>query len=66
MHIKFVTAYLQVREMYKPFLIEYFHHGEDFPMVSEAAQYYEDINKANFKNYKMNGRDLLQKFGIEH
>ncbi len=52
MYIKFVTAYLQVHEVYKQFITEYFHQKEAFPTGSEVAQYFEDFNKANPKNFK--------------
>lgn len=49
MYIKFVMAYMQVHEIYKPFLTKYFHQKETFPTWSEAAQYFEDFNKAKSK-----------------
>lgn len=51
-YIKFVTAYLQVHEIYKPFLAKYFHQKEAFPTTSEAAQYFDDFNNANSHNFK--------------
>ena len=36
-------------EIYKPFLTKYFHQKETFPTGSEAAQYFEDFNKAKLK-----------------
>ena len=52
MYIGFVTAYMQVHEIYKPFLTKYFHQREAFPTESESAQYFEDFNKSNSKNFK--------------
>lgn len=49
MYIKFVMAYMQVHEIYKPFLTKYFHQKETFPTGSEAAQYFEDFNNAKSK-----------------
>ena len=52
MYIKFVTAYMQVHEIYKPFLTKYFHQKETFPTGSESAQYFEDFNRANTDNFR--------------
>lgn len=52
MYIKFVIAYMQVHEIYKSFLTRYFHQKEAFPTENEAAQYFEDFNKAKSKNFK--------------
>ncbi len=51
MYIKFVTAYFQVHEIYKPFLIEYFHQKEAFPTGNEVAEYFEDFNTSKAKNF---------------
>ena len=51
MYIKFVTAYFQVHEIYKPFLTEYFHKKDAFPTGSEAAEYFEDFNTSKAKNF---------------
>ena len=51
MYIKFVTAYFQVHEIYKPFLIEYFHQKEVFPTGNEVAEYFEDFNTSKAKNF---------------
>ena len=52
MYIGFVTAYMQVHEIYKPFLTKYFHQKEAFPTESESAQYFEDFNKIISKNFR--------------
>ncbi|MBD5080667.1 MAG: hypothetical protein HDT44_02760 [Ruminococcaceae bacterium] len=52
MYIKLVTAYMQVHEIYKPFLTKYFHQKEAFPTGSESAQYFEDFNRANTGNFR--------------
>ncbi len=51
MYIKFVTAYFQVHEIYKPFLTEYFHQKETFPTGSETAEYFNDFNTSKAKNF---------------
>ena len=52
MYIGFVTAYMQVYEIYKSFLTKYFHQREAFPTESESAQYFEDFNKNNANGFR--------------
>ena len=52
MYIKFVTAYMQVHEIYNPFLTKYFHQKETFPTGSESALYFEDFIRANTDNFR--------------
>lgn len=51
-YIGFVTAYLQVHEVYKPFLTKYYHQKESFPTANEIAQYFDDFNSSKSKNFK--------------
>ena len=52
MYIGFVTAYMQVHEVYKPFLTKYYHQREAFPTESEAAQHFENFNKNNANGFR--------------
>ena len=52
MYIGFVTAYMQVHEIYKPFLTKYYHQREAFPTESESAQYFENFNKENANGFR--------------
>lgn len=52
MYIGFLKALFQVHQIYKPFLTKHFHQKEAFPTTSEAAQHFEDFNKAKSKNFK--------------
>lgn len=51
-YIGFVTTYLQVHEVYKPFLIKHYHQKESFPTANEIAQYFNDFNSSQSKTFK--------------
>lgn len=43
-YIKFLNAYLQVQQIYKPFIRDYLHRKEAFLTASETAQCFEQFN----------------------
>lgn len=51
-YIGYVTAYLQVHEVYKLFLIKHYHQKQSFPTANEIAQYFNDFNSSQSKNFK--------------
>lgn len=50
-YIKFLSAYLQVQRIYKPFITDYLNRKDAFPTSSEAAELFEQFNRDKGKNF---------------
>ena len=50
-YIKFLNAYLQVHQIYKPFICDYIHRKEAFLTASETAQCFEQFNRDKRINF---------------
>ena len=51
MYIGFLTAILQVQQVFKPFVTEYIHRKESFPTAEEVAEYFREFNKSKAINF---------------
>lgn len=50
-YIKFLNAYLQVQQIYKPFICNYLHRKEAFLTAGETAQCFEQFNHGRSINF---------------
>ncbi len=50
-YIKFLHAYTQVQQIYKPFICDYLHRKNAFLTASETAQCFEQFNHDKGKNF---------------
>ena len=50
-YIKFLSAYLQVQRIYKPFITDYLNRKDAFPAPSETAELFEQFNHGKSKNF---------------
>ncbi len=63
-YIGFLNAYLQVQQIYKPFICDYLNRNEVFPTSDETARYFTEFNRSkglNFERIKCR----MQSFGYK-
>lgn len=51
-YIGFLNAYIQVQQVYKPFICDYLHSKEAFLTESEIAQCFDEFNREKGKNFE--------------
>ncbi len=51
-YIGFLNAYLQVQQIYKPFICDYLHHKKAFLTASETAMCFDKFNREKGKNFE--------------
>lgn len=51
MYIGFLTAVLQVRQIFEPFITGYLHRKETFPDSGEIAEYFNEFNRSEAINF---------------
>lgn len=52
MYINFLNAYIQVHEIYKPFIRNWLNRNETFPTTEETAQYFTEFNRSKGLNFE--------------
>ena len=52
MYISFLTAVLQVQQIFKPFITDYLHRKETFPTSAEIAEYFSEYNRSRAINFR--------------
>ncbi len=63
-YINFLNAYLQVQQIYKPFIRDWLHKTEAFPASDETARYFTEFNCSKGLNFERT-KCRMESFGYK-